>query len=378
MPDRTACRHLITAALIACLPLSALADQPAVAQEPAEPVPLRRTEVEEKPKTADAETREEAGDQQKEKQPTEEELRRRMNELEQELREAREAFQQRMQKERQKVEKVEHKKVDDIVLPENPTREQSEAYVAELREAAKNKRSFSSADPIVDKLKQLPEEHYDLLMTEMANRSTLRYFANYAIRGIDPEVMRKRFVETLKDNENNIGVIVMNGWTLDVRQVVLDKVRSADASLTPAWFQAAVEVAEPDLYPKLHEITIGSRYASQYLNMLRALPDYDLGHTVNVCWKRASEGKLSVSSSSFAPLAAELGNIDALGILIEQLRTSSSYFVSASTYNIRRTNVLRHIDFRGSNTEIQEWFNENRDRLEFDHLRKRFFLPDES
>ena len=111
--------------------------------------------------------------------------------------------------------------------------------------------------------------------------------------------------------------------------------------------------------------------------MLEMLPDYDLAHTVDVCWKRSREGKLSVSTSTFAAKAASYGNVDALGSLVDQLRSSSSYLSHSSSYNARRTNVLRYIDYRGSNTDIQKWYKANKDKLVFDHLRQRFMLPED-
>ena len=124
------------------------------------------------------------------------------------------------------------------------------------------------------------------------------------------------------------------------------------------------------------EITTRSRYATQFINMLRALPDYDLGHTVNACWKRASAGELSVSTSTLAPMAAEFGNVDALGSMIGQLQHASSYMINSSSHNARRINALRFIDYRGSNTEVKAWFEANKRKLVFDHFRKRFVLPE--
>ncbi len=372
MPQRSFRKVALTTTLLASLASPLLADEPAPAVQE-QPVPLQAVEpATEKPAPA------EPGQTEEKKELSEQELRQRMTELESELRKIREEFQRKAVEDRNKVEVQERKLVEDIKLPANPTRQQCEQYLAELREAAKNKRSFSSADPIVGKLRELPDEHYDLLMTEMNERSTLRYFANYALRDVDPKVMYERFVSTLRENENNIGVIVMNGWTNDVRDVIIEKIQSADASLTPAWFQAAVEIAEPDLYPKLHQITIDSRYATQYLGMLQALPDYDLANTVNACWQRAGEGNIQISQASFAPMAAEMGNIDALGALVAQLNTTVSFSISSSTYNIRRINVLRFIEYRGSNQEIQEWYQQNKDKLVFDHLRKRFVLPEDN
>lgn len=401
MPNALTRRLMTTATMLACLASPALADDVIiVAQGEAEPgavllelevivVEAVAQQAKEKPEATQQQVANEdsaegvedrEGEDQKpeEKAPTQEQLRAKMNDLERELRKVRSDFQRTVNDGRNKIEQEKQQSIDEITLPENATREQSEAYVTQLREAAQGKRSFSMNDPIVAKLKALPAKHFDLLMVEMSNRTSLRYFANYALRGIDSEQLREQFVTTLEDNPNNIGIIVMNGWCEDVRPVIIQYMKSADNNVSPAWFQAAVELAEPELYPKLHEVTTGSRYASQFLNMLQSLPDYDLAHTVNTCWEKSSQGKLSVSQSGFAPMAAELGNVDALGVLITQMRSTTSYMVSSSTYNVRRTNVLKFIEYRGSNTEIQNWYNENKDQLVFDQFTKRFVLPEGS
>jgi Skp family chaperone for outer membrane proteins len=310
------------------------------------------------------------------KEPTQEELRRKMRDLERQLREARNAFQQRANDDQQQKRVDPKVTLEDIKLPENPTRQQAVAYVEALRKACEGRRSFSSSDPATLKLKELPPKFADLLITEMQNRTSLRYYANYAMREIEPENIRQHVIDTLSEKPNNIGMVVMHGWVEDVRDHVIAHIESADGNITPAWFQAAVELDEPSLYPKLHELTIQSRNAAQFINMLGMLSDYDLAHTVDVCWRRAKEGKLSVSTSVLAQKAAEYGNVEALGTVITQMRTSTSYFSHSSSFNARRTNVLRFIDFRGSNDEIRNWYEQNKDELVFDKARGRFVLPE--
>lgn len=308
---------------------------------------------------------------------SEKDLLQKMLVLEQQLQEARQKIQQKAIEQRQKVQKEAIKKLDEIKLPKNPTRKQCEDFIADLRQACEGRRSLTHNDPVTQKLKEVPVEHLDLLLTEMANRTSLRYYTNYVIRDIDPDKLRKRFVESINEKPDNIGVIVMHGWSQDVRPAIIDHLNSADGSINAAWFQAAVEIDEPSLYPKLHELTIQSRQASQFITMLEMLPDYDLSHTIDVCWDRARQGKLSVNYSTFAAKAAAHGNVDALGVLVDQLRSSSSYTSSSSFFNTRRTNVLRFIDYRGSNQEIRAWFKTNKDKLVFDHLTKRFVLPED-
>lgn len=383
LPMKTASSLLLA---LACSPLAAHADEAVLVEAEVIVVEVAGAAVDKKAPPAKDEKAEadetkaatgEATGKEEKKESSEADLRKKMRELEQQLQDTRNKFQEKANEQRQQAQKKAMRALDDIELPKNPTRKQCETYVAELRKACEGRRSFSISDPATIKLKELPPEHFDLLITEMNNRTSLRYYANYAMREIEPEKLRERFVKSIGENPNNIGIIVMHGWVEDIRPTIIEHINGADGSISPAWFQAAVELDEPSVYPKLHEITTQSRYASQFINMLEMLPDYDLGHTIDICWRRAREGKLSISYSTFANKAAEYGNVDALGSLIDNLRSSSSYLTHSSSYNMRRTQVLRFIDYRGSNQDIQQWFKANKDKLVFDQLRKRFMVPED-
>lgn len=349
------------------------ADQ-AAASEPAgpapqllpEPVPPVNDPPADQPKQTPAEQKQ-----------AQEKMRLEMQQLERQLREIRANYKKSFEQDKPKPQDTSLEKLEQLKLPAEPTREQYVDYVAALREISKMRASSKTNSLMNEKLRALPIEHVDLLIAEIANRTRLQYFANNAIRGIDAELLRPQFIKTLQSNPNAISVIVMNGWCQDVRPVILRKIESADASLTPAWFQAAVELAEPELYPKLHEITTNSRYAHQFLGMLKTLPDYDFAHTVNVCWEKTQDGTLRASSTYIAPMAASYGNVDALSVLVSQLRGSTSYIMNPSSYNIRRLNVLSYIEFNGSNREIQAWFDQHRDELVFDQFRKQYVIPED-
>jgi len=313
-------------------------------------------------------------DKNEDSEPSAQEIRKKMQDLETELSKMRNEYQQQARAERERKQEEAQESVETITLPDEPTRAQCEAYVKELREVAENIRSFSSNSPIVDKLKAVPLEHLDLLVEEIGNRSKLRYFANYALRDYDRQMLRKRFVQSIEKSDSAIHIIVMNGWSGDIEEAIRKKMETADGSLDQAWFQAAVELQDPELYPKLHEVAINSRYAAQFIDMLETLPDYDLAHTVNACWRRAVDDKISVSESQLAPHAVKLGNVDAFEYLVRQLRYTPSYTSTSSSYTRRRMNVLRYIDYRGSNQEIVNWFEKNKKKLVFDHYRQRFVM----
>lgn len=313
-----------------------------------------------------------------EQKPSLASLQKTMRELERELQETRKKFQQKTNQQVDQTKQDAIKALNDIKLPENPTREQCQAYINEIRSLCEVPNSFTSSDPVTNKLKEIPSEHFDLLLKEIANRSALNYQSSYAMSGFDAEKLRERFVKTFDDNPNNVGIIVMHGWCEDVRPSIIKYVQTADDTISLAWFQAAVEVVEPSLYPKLHEITTQSRFAIQFINLLETLPDYDIANTIDVCWRLAREGELAISSASFAPKAAEYGNVEALGVMIDQMSSSISIVNNSST--MQRLNVLRFIEFRGTKQEIQQWYKTNKtnkNKLIFDQVLKRFIVPED-
>lgn len=161
-------------------------------------------------------------------------LQKTIRETERELQETRKKFQQKTNQQVDQVKQDTIKALSDIKLPKNPTREQCEAYITEIRSLCEGPNNLTSSDPVTTKLKEIPSEHFDLLLREIANRSALNYQSSYAMSGFDAEKLRERFVKTFDDNPNNIGIIVMNGWCEDVRTSIIKYVQTADGPISPA------------------------------------------------------------------------------------------------------------------------------------------------
>lgn len=271
-------------------------------------------------------------------------------------------------------------KLDEIKLPENPTRAQCTAYVEALRKHVEGRNSFSSGDKEVKKLQALPPEHVDLVLGEMVGSTPLRFYAKYAMRQTDPETYRDVAVQKLADRPNFIMLIVRYGWFEKAKPAILARLEQGNHTDTPAtWFQAYTEVAEPKHYNTLHEIAIQSTEPENLIPLLQTLPDYDLNHTISACWQKTKKETSSYTRSrrqrAIAEYAVSIGEIDALGALIDTLQNDHSYHRSQiDQVDKERAQVIRHIAFRGSNKEIKEWFDSNRDKLVFDTFQERFVL----
>ncbi|MFN3169053.1 MAG: hypothetical protein ACE37H_18555 [Phycisphaeraceae bacterium] len=282
-----------------------------------------------------------------------------------------------------------------IVLQREPTRDQCRAYLAALNKlAGDNGLTIYSYvreyDLITDRLKNnFPAEHFDLLASEVVNTTRISRAADRTLSAMDlePAVIKKGILANLERDPTLIRVVLANGWSEDARPSILKALRAEGPLPTPDWFVAAVELNDPKLYKQLHERTIRSPYAVDYIHALEALAGYDLANTTRVAYQRSKEGLLKLESGSLTSyprkrlctLAATNGNIDALADLVNALDADGKQF-SASTddfYTSSRMSVLKLIDFRGDNAAIKSWFEQNRDGLIFDQFTKRYVVADD-
>lgn len=288
--------------------------------------------------------------------------------------------------------------VKTTVLPDNPTREQCVAYLTQLRDAVTKRKRYSTEHLVVEKLRAIPGKHIDLLVDEYSEGTRLGRYVRYAfLREYSQEnlgAIRKRFTQTLDKYPKNIDVILAHGWCKDVEATIREIIASGklpeNQSTAVQWIQAAVELQDPKIYPQLHKVTVASDYWQDYLGYLRALPDFDLAYTFNACF--AKEDTKTLSATPYTGIverigrldvqtvlmAAEAGNIKALDALIATIPESESsplvFTINPARYRFR---ALSFIEFRGSNQEIKAWYKENRDKLVFDNLYKRFIIPED-
>lgn len=297
-------------------------------------------------------------------------------------------------------------------LPDNPTRAQCEAFVKEIRRQSMARDGIRATDPQIEKLSQLPVEHIDLLVREMqfggnpsqmlTGGNQILYHANMAVGTYDPESYRKLAIEGLSKEPAFIYLIARHGWYQQAKPAILAKLKAVDpkdAKFAPIWWQAFIEVVEPEHHPLLHEIALGFYDLDNRLQLLETLPGYDFAKTVKACWEKAKQpdengkektavvlafmrnGKVKVTDT-LRPYAIRAGQIDAFDPLIEQLNpnrklvTRIGQNLPARALSARLT-LRRHLDFNGTNEEIQTWFRTHRDQLVFNPFTQRFELPED-
>lgn len=284
-----------------------------------------------------------------------------------------------------------------LQLPDNPTRGQCEAFIAELRELVSKRGKFSGPnDPAVQKLSSIPVEHIELLIQIAANQRAMiddraMYLcATDALTMYKPESYRKIVVDGLAQDPRLILLIAQHGWYQAAKEGILAKLKATDPrteNLPPIWFQVFVEVAGPEHYELLHQMTLNYRNLKRKLYLLGTLPGYETARTVNACWDNLTPNLKNKGyayiNRDLRPMAIANGNIDALAHAVEEL-TNPFQGIANAQYNSRNNSVItpeflirRHLDFRGTHAEISAWFSANRNELVFDTFEQRFQLPED-
>ena len=266
----------------------------------------------------------------------------------------------------------------DFKLPESPSRKQSAAYLDQMRVFLEGYKAAKSQEALRDKIKAIPLEHYDLLVSESLKPSPLRKHAKNILNSVAPENLLQHYVDLVEEHPSCVKTIVRHGWSQKIRSEVVRYLEATDPEqVSIHWFQAAVELNEPQLFIKLHEVAVKSQCPMKYIKRLRLLPEYDYSHTVDVCWDLHKDQDDQVEGyEAMVVLAAEHGHVDALGKLVEQLAIESQAEYGGEISKARLL-LLRLIDYRGSNASIISWYKKNQNQLAFDHLHKRFMVPED-
>lgn len=290
---------------------------------------------------------------------------------------------------RLKEETEERQKFDELKLPENPTREQCENFVKEISRLSQllgEQLRRSNAE--VEKLSTLPVEHIDLLLRAMKDRDNNRiaFYAPEAVARYEPESYRELSLNRLAQEPAFIYLVARNGWYQDAKEPILATLKAVDpkvARFDPIWFQAFLEVAEPEHFPLIHEITLSFYDLENRLKLLETLPGYDFAKTIDACWEKAmghdqNGGEPDAGATAvLRPYAIRSGKIEALDALIDQIDPNRPIGRAPlrSAHKVRIT-LRRHLAFNGTNEEIQAWYRTHRDQLVFNPFTQRFELPE--
>lgn len=290
-----------------------------------------------------------------------------------------------------------------IVLPDNPSRQQTQAYIAELVQL--NNRLSKSGMGYARLLESMatyqmfdavPDRYIDLLISNLSEWWIKPEIAQSIARR-DPKVIKPIIIAGLDKHPDNIIAIRYFGWYEDAKEPILGKFEKTETlhrmPNEENWLHAFTYVAEPKHYPKIKQLFVSSFRRSEKVRLLETMPGYDILDTVRACIadteKNIADGnpkgdylsQVYIELERLWVIAAGAGDVDALGELIDVLNNrkpdaATSYFKRGEK-DLQRHNVTQFINFKGSNKEIAEWFKANREKLVFDRFTKRYVIGDD-
>lgn len=288
-----------------------------------------------------------------------------------------------------------------IVLPDNPTRQQTQAYIAELVKLNDRLGELGGFDyskrieflATYQKFDAVPDQQIDLLISNLRQWYVKPEIANSIARR-DKEVIKPIIIAGLDKHPANIIAIRHFGWYDDAKEPIMRKLEKTDTMKGLAnddnWLHAFAYAAEPKHYAKFKQLFVTSFRRSQRVGLLESMPGYDILDTIQACIvateKNLASGdpqgdytsQIYIELERLWVIAARAGDVDALGELIDVLNNRKpevvlSYF-RVGDFDMQRDNVTQFIEFKGSNKEIAQWFKANRDKLVFDAFKNRFVV----
>lgn len=269
-------------------------------------------------------------------------------------------------------------KLRKIKLPENPTDDQVREYIRKINEATHGQNSFSSEDPQVAMLEKVGPERLGLLLDAVADSRGVFGFNDYylelAICRLARESDKELILKALPEHKFLAKVIVEKGWEKDAKETLVNKLTTSRDPLPSEWIQAVVTLSDPATYKDIKWYLLHNDGRYQTYELIRDLPGIDLKETVAQAWEKT--GYHEWEERGVAKMAVDFGHVDALELLMNYCVEQAEKEFPGSDWEVSeiRKLVLKHLDFRGSNKEIADWIQKNREQLVFDVKTKKYVI----
>lgn len=270
------------------------------------------------------------------------------------------------------------KDLEGIALPPNPTREQVREYVSKIKKTSEGSNFFSSGDPQIDMLAQVPREHLGVLVEEMEGRfpGMTNYHVLEALKRMVTDGDLPLIRDALAANRELVALVREKGWEKEVEDVLVQELESGDSYLPTEWIQAVARLGNPATYPGLLRYLREGHNPSWTLQAIESIPGFpraDLEAAVGELWEKKKSGEggmpfggphMEYERAAVAKAAARFGHVDALEYCIRRLNEKP-----AAPYDVDqelRPLVLKLVPVRLSNKELLRWYNQHRGQIVFD------------
>jgi hypothetical protein len=256
-----------------------------------------------------------------------------------------------------------------ILFPDNPTKENLKAYVQAILEASKHQKSASTKDPQLEMLKKLGSENTDILINLLDDYKWVsQAYLLFAIEDLATETHKDLILGAIANNKNLIDTVYKFGWQNNIKDLIISDL-SKNKYLKIEWLQAAASFNDPKANEGLVQHFMNSEYPMNAYRVISRIPEIKLtDEQVAKAWKNALTEDV-FNATGIASLAADHGQVDALGFLIKNLNHAnvSSFQKEKILHTISKTTGMS-----GSIESLQQWYEQAKSRLVFDPATRRY------
>lgn len=259
-----------------------------------------------------------------------------------------------------------------VTLGEDADEDAAWSYVLDLAHATIGQRRVSANDPQVAMLEALADGHMGVLI-DAIRLPELRFYALLAVRRTADESHKETVIGALCDQPRLIGVLRQHGWAEEARdQLILGLERGVDY-MPRTWVQVMVELEDTATYDALALHLVRARCSRTYYYLMCDLPGIRLDTAVRSGWEAVHTAPTHPRElREVSEIAVAHGHLPALDHLVSLLPSDDETLTGRNA--ALRTLVLTHIAFSGSNSEVRDWLDTNRDLLVFDPAGRVFYV----
>ena len=260
-----------------------------------------------------------------------------------------------------------------IVLPENATKRQIRDYIRRINDVGRTQYGYFPDDPYEEMFRKIGADALDILLEELDRLKGVVYWDGIKIcNELAGEQHKALVLKQLRVPRHSylMGAITRNGWEIDAKPIILERLRSGKEFVDPDWIRVIASFQDPDTVPDLRRYL---RRGSNPRSTHEAIKEFagDLTEDVAIAWRRARTR--SRPELNTATLAMTYGHLDALECAMKAFEPNRDSYHDG----LVQSRVRACIGRAGTNAEVLAWFKTHRDKLVFDKAARKWRVPEE-
>jgi hypothetical protein len=270
----------------------------------------------------------------------------------------------------------------EIQLPEDPSETQVKDYIAAILATSKAQNSYNNEDLQVTLLTKLGRERLPIILDAFSQYASSnndyrgRYHLKFTIQNLADASSRDAILGHFQDaperaRNEMFDLIARMNWEKEAKDILVaqlkEQLSGTSNYINNSLFDMLIKANDPETYPLLIEAVAKNSNFSYNFTKLSAVEGINQQELLSTAWKyRLNQN--TQDQLFIAQYAAQEGDAFALDMLMTALTPNPRFRIQFDP----RFAALAAIDFRGTNAEIQAWYNQNKAILTYDQKSGRF------